>query len=203
MPVRFPTLRAAFLEGGVSWAAQLYADACSHFAKRNRDALAHYDARRLDRSVLRQLVAEHGEPAVSARVDRLDEGLTFLSDPDEPDADLDEWAHSGVTSAADLARIFADQWFFGCEADDPMNALAFDRHAHPDGIAMRAMFASDIGHWDVPDFLDVLHEAWELVEDGRVDARQFRAFTCDNVIDLLGADFFTGTVLEDYVNARQ
>ncbi len=95
--------------------------------------------------------------------------------------------------------MFSRQWFFGCEADDPMNALAFDRAAHPGGIALRAMFASDIGHWDVPDVLGVLPEAWELVEHGRVDETQFRAFTCDNVVALLGPEAFAGTVVAPHV----
>jgi predicted TIM-barrel fold metal-dependent hydrolase len=198
MPARFPQLRAAFLEGGVSWAAQLYADLCSHFAKRNRTALAHYDPRRLDRERLAGLVRDYGDDTFVAHADRLGEGLEFLSDPAELDADLDEWARSAITSTADLARVFSEQWFFGCEADDPMNALAFDRHAHPGGITMRAMFASDIGHWDVPDFLGVLPEAWELIEDRRIDEAQFRAFTCDNVLALFGAEAFAGTTVADY-----
>jgi predicted TIM-barrel fold metal-dependent hydrolase len=202
MPMRFPQLRAAFLEGGVAWAAQLYADLCGHFAKRNRESLAHYDPRRLDRGQLATLLQEHGEPAMTARAQRLDEGLSFLSDTDELETDLDEWATSGIMSVDDLARIFSEQWFFGCEADDPMNALAFDRRAHSGNIALRAMFASDIGHWDVPDFLGVLPEAWELVEDGRLDADHLRAFTCDNVVDLQGPAVFAGTVVEDYVSAR-
>jgi hypothetical protein len=203
MPMRFPELRAAFLEGGVAWAAQLYADLCGHFAKRNRESLAHYDPRCLDRDRLTALVLEHGEPAMRDRADRLADGLSFLSDPDELESDLDEWAASGITSVDDLARIFSEQWFFGCEADDPMNALAFDRSAHPGNIALRAMFASDIGHWDVPDFLGVLPEAWELVEDGRLDEGQLRAFTCDNVVDLQGPAVFAGTTVEDYVTARR
>jgi hypothetical protein len=61
------------------------------------------------------------------------------------------------------------------------------------------MFASDIGHWDVPDFTEVLPEAWELVEHGLLDADQFRAFTFDNAMRLFTAtnpDFFAGTVVE-------
>ena len=38
------------------------------------------------------------------------------------------------------------------------------------------MLGSDIGHWDVPDMRDVVPEAYELVEDGRLVADQFRAF---------------------------
>ena len=48
------------------------------------------------------------------------------------------------------------------------------------------MLGSDIGHWDVSDIDDVMPEAYELVEDGRLDDDQFRAFACDNVIRLHG-----------------
>ena len=70
------------------------------------------------------------------------------------------------------------------------------------GAQMNAVFASDIGHWDVPDFREVLPEAWELVEDGRLDEHDFRAFTCDNAVAMLSAtnpDFFVGTAIEDAI----
>ena len=41
------------------------------------------------------------------------------------------------------------------------------------GAHLNAMFASDIGHWDVPDVRGVLPEAWELVEDGRLTEEDF------------------------------
>ena len=47
------------------------------------------------------------------------------------------------------------------------------------------MFASDIGHWDVPDMRGVLPEAWELVDDGLLDEAQFRDFTCGNIVHML------------------
>src|SRR6185436_11948885 len=111
-----------------------------------------------------------------------------LSDPDEDPGGLDEFAASGVGSATDLLEIFTEQCFFGCEADDPMNALAFDTDRVAMGGRLQAMFASDIGHWDVPDFRSVLGDAWELVEDGRMDEQAFRAFTFEHV-----AALFTGT----------
>ena len=40
-----------------------------------------------------------------------------------------------------------------------------------------------------------------LGDDGHLDRDDFRAFTCDNAIELLGGarpDFFEGTVVEDY-----
>ncbi len=101
--------------------------------------------------------------------------------------------------------IFADQYFFGCEADDPMNALAFDTRINPHGTRLRAVFASDIGHWDVPDFRQVLPEAYELVEDGLLIDEDFRRFTFSNAVDLWagdGGDFFSGTIVEDAVNAH-
>jgi hypothetical protein len=73
------------------------------------------------------------------------------------------------------------------------------------GARLQAMFASDIGHWDVPDFRGVLGEAWELVEDGRLDEEAFRAFTFTNAANLFTAtrpDFFAGTVVEDAVARR-
>ena len=66
------------------------------------------------------------------------------------------------------------------------------------------MFASDIGHWDVPDFTEVLPEAWELVEHGLLDADQFRRFTFANVTRLFTAtnpDFFAGTTVADAVGS--
>jgi len=64
------------------------------------------------------------------------------------------------------------------------------------------MFASDIGHWDVPDLRGVLPEAWELVDDGLLDEDEFRAFTCDIAVRMLTSgnpDFFAGTAVADAV----
>jgi predicted TIM-barrel fold metal-dependent hydrolase len=201
---RFPELRFAFLEGGVGWACNLFADVVGHWDKRNRAALAHYDPSALDRTLLDELVRRYGSDAFMARVDALGPTLRFLSDPDEDPATLDEFTASGLTSTDDLRAIFTEQCFFGCEADDPMNALAFDAARVPLGGRLRAMFASDIGHWDVPDFRSVLAEAWELVEDGHIDEDAFRAFTFGNVAALFTGtrpDFFAGTVVAEEVGA--
>jgi NAD(P)-dependent dehydrogenase (short-subunit alcohol dehydrogenase family) len=45
-------------------------------------------------------------------------------------------------------------FFFGCEADDRVNAWAFNRRANPLGARLNAIFGSDIGHFDVPDMLE-------------------------------------------------
>jgi predicted TIM-barrel fold metal-dependent hydrolase len=202
---RFPKLRFGFLEGGVAYAANLFSDILGHFEKRNVDTIGHYDPSELDRPLLEQLLKEHAPEAVKGRLDRLDDALLMLSDPKEDRTTLDEFAESGVETKEDIKELFEKRFYFGCEADDPMNAMAFDRNKIPMKARLNAIFASDIGHWDVPDFRGVLPEAWELMEDGHLDSNDFRDFTCDNAIGLFGgasADFFEGTVIEDYARTK-
>jgi hypothetical protein len=119
---------------------------------------------------------------------------------------LDEFAESLVNGPNDIVEIFSDRYFFGCEADDPMAALAFDRGRNPNGTRLPALFASDIGHWDVPDFGRVLCEAWELVEKGHLDFSDFRAFTFGNPVALWAGtnpDFFAGTTIAAAVVAER
>jgi predicted TIM-barrel fold metal-dependent hydrolase len=204
VPRRFPGLRFAFLEGGVAWGANLYSDILGHFEKRNARAISNYDPALLDRAQLERLVREFAPKPVAERADRLDYALAMLSDPDEDRGALDEFAHSGVRDATEVADVFGRQFFFGCEADDPMNAIAFDPKL-TGGARLRAVFASDIGHWDVPDAREVLPEAWELVEDGALGETDFRAFVFDNAVELFAGtnpDFFRGTAIEAAVRAR-
>ena len=199
VPMRFPQLRFAFLEGGAAWACNLLSDTLGHWEKRNRDAIGQYDPSALDRPQLDALFALHSEGRMRERVGRLDEGLKLLSEPIIGDDVIDEFAESRVGGTGDIVRTFTDQYFFGCEADDPMAAIAFDRARNPQGAELRALFASDIGHWDVPDFAGVLCEAWELVENGHLDLDDFRAFTFGNPVALWGGtnpDFFAGTIVE-------
>ena len=114
------------------------------------------------------------------------------------DRGRDDFAESGLRGPDDIVDVFTRQFAFGCEADDPMNGLAFDRRLVPHGTRLAAMFASDIGHWDVPDVRDVLPEAWELVEDGLLDPADFREFICGNVVRTMTAtnpSFFDGTAV--------
>ncbi len=199
-PMRFPNLRWAFLEGGVAWAANFLGDALGHYEKRNVEAIQHYNPALLDQDKLRSLLSEKGDANVTGRLDRLDYALQMLSDPDEDPESIDEWAESGITSADDIIRLFRDHFYFGCEADDPMNALAYQRHLVPAGVRLRAIFASDVGHWDVPDFTGVLPEAYELVEKGLLDEADFRSFVFDDPVRLFqtgNPDFFKDTTVAD------
>jgi hypothetical protein len=190
---RFPQLRFAFLEGGVAWAATLCADLVGHWEKRNGDAVQQYDPARLDHALLRSLFDEYAHDAVRERLDALPDALRMLSDPDEDRDRIDEFAHTGITTPDDIRSVFGERLFFGCEADDPSWALAFASQYH--GTTLGAMFASDLGHWDVPDALDVLPEAFELVERGHVTQEQFRAFTYDNARRCFGTALFSGTTV--------
>ena len=195
---RFPELRFAFLEGGVAWAASLFADLVGHWEKRNIDAMAHLDPSGIDKRLLFELVAEHG-PKVE-----LDPALGALPRRVEDPALMDEFAACEIEAAEDLRDLFATPFFFGCEADDPMVRTAFDTAANPFGARLQAVFGSDIAHWDVPDMADVLHEAWELVDHGLIDEDDFRDFTFTNPVRFftdVNPGFFDGTVVADAVRA--
>ena len=130
VPKRFPHLQFAFQEGGVAWGAGLLGAVLGHYEKRNRDAIEHYNPAHLDRDLLERLFAQHGAESVVARLDRLDDGLRMLSDPADADK-VDFFGESQLTGADDIVRVFTEQFFFGCEADDPMNALALPARAEP------------------------------------------------------------------------
>jgi predicted TIM-barrel fold metal-dependent hydrolase len=205
VPRRFPRLRFAFLEGGVAWAAQLAADLVGHFEKRNREAIRNYDPAALDRARLAELAKQWGAKRVVERLGELETSLHLLSEPDEDPARLDEFAATGADSAEALARGFAERFFFGCEADDPLNALAYQRDRNPFGLTLHALFGSDIGHWDVPEMGAVLIEAWELVEDGIVSEADFRRFAFASPVALWSASntrFFAATAVEGAVAAE-
>ena len=194
VPHRFPELRVAFQEGGVAWAASLYSDLLGHWEKRNKDAVVHYDPKLLDRRLIDEMAEQFAGDAMRPRLGRIDEALKFLSQPE--DELVDEFAATGVNSPEDLRELFTSRFHFGCEADDPLTALAFDAERLPLGARLKPVFASDVGHWDVPDIREVLPEAWELVEDGLATEADFRDLTYENALSLWAGSnprFFEGT----------
>jgi len=202
VPVRHPGLRLSFLEGGVAWAAQLYADLLGHYEKRNKDAVQMFDPARFDVELAGELFADFATGPLLGYAHRIEEGATPLGDPQVSLYGIDDFAESGIMGPEDIVDIFTRQLGFGCEADDPMNALAFNNKMLPHGARLNAMFASDIGHWDVPDVRGVLPEAWELVEDGHLTEANFAEFACGNVVRMLTSmnpQFFEGTAVADAV----
>jgi hypothetical protein len=199
---RHPGLRLSFLEGGVAWAAQLYADLLGHYDKRNKDAVQQFDPARFDPSSAGELFKEFATGALRAYQDRVEDGARPFVNPDVAQLGTDDFAESGIHGPDDIVDIFTRQLAFGCEADDPLNSLAFDRARLPHGVRLNAMFASDIGHWDVPDVRDVLPDAWELVEAGHLTEADFSDFTFGNVTRALtdmNPRFFDGTSVAEAV----
>ena len=199
---RFPKLNFAFLEGGLGWASELYAGLVSHCGKRNSRSIDIYDPRHIDVELLADLFSRYGGDMVKGRPDPSDPGFVRLpcSWNDGGDATIaHELDQLGIRKAEDLRPLFENRFYFGCEADDPLVAWGFDTRLNPFGARLRAMFSSDIGHWDVPDRTEVLEEAYELIERDLINEADFRDFTFAHPGLLhagMNPDFFKGTVVE-------
>jgi predicted TIM-barrel fold metal-dependent hydrolase len=197
---RFPTLNFAILEAGVGWATSLYADLVNRWEKRNRDVLPRYYKGNIDQNMFADLMRGFAPELLQHGEARLGSGGAET----QWDGMEDDFVHCCISRAEEIRELFAERFWFGCEADDPATKLAFDRELNPFGAELRTIFSSDIGHWDVPDMRKVLAEAYELVERGWLDEDQFHDFTCRNVVRLHtdgNADFFEGTTVAE--NARQ
>jgi predicted TIM-barrel fold metal-dependent hydrolase len=193
---RFPRLSFGLLEGGVGWAVQLVADLVGHFEKRNLRALQHLNPARIDVELLLKLFEAYGAGRLRADLPGLRDSFTRL-EPEPPE--LDEWKALGAASEEELLELFVPRFYFGCEADDPTVAWAFAERLLPGGRPLRAMFSSDLGHWDVPDMGGILLEAHELVEDGHLSQADFRDFVFGNPVRFYTSgnrDFFRGTRVE-------
>jgi len=205
---RFPALKFAFLEGGVGWACQLYADLIGHWKKRNYEALAEVNPANLDRQLLAEMFKKYagGEAA-----DRLSEWQS-VSEGEAAAAAwaargrevIDDYAACGIERPEDFRELFARNFYFGCEADDPMNAWAFNTRVNPYGARLKPLFGSDIGHFDVPDMREVLVEAHELVDDGIVTPDEFRDFVFTYPVEFgtgVNPNFFKDTAVESQTAA--
>jgi predicted TIM-barrel fold metal-dependent hydrolase len=202
---RFPALRFAFLEAGVGWACNLVTDLCAHWEKRRREAMeAQTRPTNLDLRLLRELLTKYGGRVYEDKLDEIARCIN-LAEPFTTVEEATERAHRQsfddfgavpVHSTEELTRHFAERFYFGCEADDPITAWAFARHGRH---RLKPIFSSDVGHFDVTDMSAVLDEAWELVEDGLVSEEDFRELVFTNPATLhtaMNPDFFKGTVVE-------
>jgi predicted TIM-barrel fold metal-dependent hydrolase len=196
---RFPSMRVGFLEGGVAWAVSLYADLLAHWEKRNANAIGMLDPDTLDVDALLRYVDDFGDERARGAIGQLRD---YFSRPGGRPAELDEFARVGITSPQDLRDKFVPNFYFGCEADDPLVAWAFAEHINPLGARLRPIFGSDVAHWDVVDFTEPVEESFELVEKGILTEEQFREFVFLNPARLhagMDPSFFDGTVVADAV----
>ena len=199
---RHPRLNFGFMEGGVSWACQMYLDLIEHWEKRRRAGLQHPGA--TDVVELQQLVLSHGDVRLKANIDVIMNCLDpfrpecRLSELVRPEHIHDDFEAAGINSKDDVRSTF-DHYYFGCEPDDRAAMWAFDARL---GARLRPVFSSDFSHFDVPDFEDVIPEAFEMLERGFISEQDFREFTFANAVRLHTGNnpgFFSGTVLEQAV----
>jgi predicted TIM-barrel fold metal-dependent hydrolase len=196
---RFPDLNFGLLEGGVAWAATLLNDIVEHFEKRNPEALlANLDPATLDVDLMCEIADKYGDARFTGA--RLREqphhsrGSKIAGS--EP---FDEFAACEMSDVSELRELFYRNLYFGCEADDRMLAVAFNRKLSPLGLPLKAVFGSDIGHWDVIDATSILAETYGLVDAGLITPNDFRDFTWTNPVTLhlrMNPDYFKGTVVE-------
>lgn len=204
---KFPELNIGFLEGGVWWAVALYNDLVEFWEKRNVDRLLEYqDPANWDLELSAEIFDlyrnDHQTPErflenkdMFMRDGRTTPGVT-------PDF-VDDWKEAGITRAEDIRDRFVNNFYFGCEADDSMNYTAFNARANKFGVKLKAMFSSDLGHWDVVDFGDILAEAHEQVDKGLMTGDDFRDFVFTNPATFatrLNPDYFKGTAVESDVD---
>lgn len=81
--------------------------------------------------------------------------------------------------------------------------LAFNTKLNKSGARLKAIFRSDIDHWDVPEMTEGVEEAYELVDDGRITEADFRDFVFAHPASLYAEtnpDFFKGTAVEGAVD---
>jgi predicted TIM-barrel fold metal-dependent hydrolase len=194
---RFPQLRVALLEGGAAVGVETYIGLASTWQKRGGTAIQALDPAKIDPQLLYKLLTEN-DPALSRFTP---EQLKWQSQLKEA---RDDFAAARIDSLTDVRDLFCTPFYWGCEADDPLVGLAFDSRITPLGARVPAFFASDLGHWDVPDFDEPLEEAYELVERDILDPDQFRDFVFANPVRFYGSlnpDFFTGTAIEKEATA--
>ena len=192
---RFPELRFAFLEGGVGWASQLFGDLIEHWERRNAKAMENMHPDKLDRALLMNLVDKYGYEDIRAALKE----RNGIPDPELQATgglpDLDDFSKCKITRKEDWCDLYSTPFYFGCEADDRMNAIAFGK-TNPFGAQLNAIYSSDIGHFEVIDMRDPLPDAYELVEDGFFTEDNFKSFVFGNAVRLWGTqnpNFFDGT----------
>ncbi len=200
---RHPRLNFGFMEGGISWACQQYVDMVAHWEKRRPEGLQLPST--TDVAEMHRLIERYGDERLKAHADAIMDSLDAfrpecsIEELSRPEHVADDFAASGVTAKQDIQAAYSENFYFGCEADDPATMWAFDPRL---GARLRPVFSSDFTHFDVPDFAEVIPEAYELLEHGFVSETDFREFTFANAARLhtrTNPSFFDGTAVEHEV----
>jgi hypothetical protein len=208
---RFPTLNFAFLEGGVGWAVQLYNDLFEHWEKRNLDFMNNnLDPAKLNTDLIREMALKYGDGILTGDALIGETKTNRMGGILNEEVNLDEFRKCEIYNQEDICNLFTKPFYFGCEADDAMTAVAFNTKINHFGAKLNAFFGSDIGHWDVEDIRDCVPDAYKNVEKGLFTDEDFEAFMFNNPVNLYTSQnprFFEGTIIdkqvEEYTNSKK
>jgi predicted TIM-barrel fold metal-dependent hydrolase len=194
---RFPDIRLSLLEGGAGYGESLLADLASVWRRRGGRFISQYDPGALDMALLFDLIKRYGDRKLCTAVRSPDDlagevfGLGEAGQgPARDQEQLDDFAAAGISDESDIARRFIPNFWFGCEADDPPTCFG---ESH-----VRAVWATDGGHWDVPDLTGSLDTTWTYVEKGHLSIENFSDLVYRNPVRFFteaNANFFQGTAL--------
>lgn len=192
---RFPELRVTFLEGGTGFGDDLLSELESNWKRRGMHAIGQFDPARLDAAELFAKFRRFGDArtqrylSTEEELRRIAFGLGAGGQGDAADQEsLDDFAAAGIKSIDDIAMRFLPNFCFGCQAEE-----------FPVSAKVRAAWATDSGHWDVPDLSEALLTTWSGVESGQLSQEVFSDLVFRNAVNFLSeanAGFFHGTVIE-------
>ena len=156
VPRRFPNLRFAFQEGGVGWAAALLAE-CSATGRSAASTPSSTTTRPASTgTLLRRLFDElrdrrHRGPARPAR-----RRTRMLSEPDELACDVDEFARVAASRVSTTCSTLHRPILLRLRSRRSDERPGVHAGLNPAERQLPAVFASDVGHWDVRDMRGVL-----------------------------------------------
>src|SRR5436190_12859790 len=148
-----------------------------------RAMMEYHDQAQLDVQLLEDMFRKYGNSYLTP--ERIGEsGRAIVKAGRTPEGKVpdfvNDWKEVAIERREQIKDLFVTPFYFGCEADDSLNYTAFNAKANKMGAKIKAMFSSDLGHWDVVDFGDVLHEAYEPVERGLMSEQDFKEFVFTN-----------------------
>ena len=86
--------------------------------------------RHLDVNELMGYITKKGEPSQKTRLEEIRQ--LYMAGEPAPE-ELDDFSRVGMERVEEMLDLFVEPFFFGCEADDPMNAHAFNTRVNPLG----------------------------------------------------------------------
>ncbi|MCM2453609.1 amidohydrolase family protein [Agrobacterium vitis] len=203
---RHPDLRVGLLEGGLGYATILLSDLISSWQRRGKHVVSMLDPARIDLDALFLLYQTHAPDRVKAKLTDAEALAPFIwgvnasgQGPASAQTMLDEFAFVDPASEQEICDLFLPNFYFGVEGCDVSVSHGFNTVLNPNGAELKCFWATDAGHWDVPDLTTILDETWMHVEHGIIVESDFRKLVYENPKQFYthgNKDFFANTALE-------